>query len=562
MVKQLYFSFILFYLTVMPLTLNAEGPVIGLSAQMGSGFACVDVKLSLNAKGHPSIYYLALVSGGGYSPDVQMILDYAYGKRTNGLTNGQVVRGHWIASSQYAGRVFSLSGGENIRNIVGEHGFVDGYVYDIFMVAVDDNGIYSNVAEVRDVMAMPFGGMSNGKYIISQGKELANIQNLVERGHKEFLKSGYVLASDIDLRGYVSWKPIENFSGSLDGQGYRIKNMNVYEANGPVGLFANLEGAVIQNLYIEGNIHTEKGPAGGFAGKAVGSIFKDCHSYVDVDGGYQVGGFVGSLLEWAMLVDCYAYGNVYGDWAVGGFIGSAQGEELSENANHSIKISQCGSFGDVVGKSGMAGGFAGSMAYAFADGCQAWSDVTSVGISDGIDTGGFVGRLTHRSRVTRSYAYGDVGRAGLSRGNGPSGGTGPSGGFVGLLTHGSGIEYSFSSGNVVGGNDVGGFAGAIAAPGAPNTIFACISFAPWVVSSCERKGNAGRLVGRMDHNGVNNCFGYLGSVVASAETLRHVQPNPYGPDGGDVNSQTIADILKRIGWEDTEKISRIILNFR
>ena len=124
-----------------------------------------------------------------------------------------------------------------------------------------------------------------------------------------------------------------------------------------------------------------------------------------------------------------------------------------------------------------------------------------------------------------------------------------------MLSHGSGIEYAFSDGYVSGAYDTGGFAGTIAAPGAPNTLFACISFADWVIAETEEaEPGINRLVGNMEHEGVNNCYAYLGTVVAELTNLRyanlrHISPNPYGADGGDINKQTIEAILARLGWD-------------
>ena len=469
-------------------------PELAFSAKVGASFASVDVLISLDSFDHPSIYYLALAEGA--APDAEMILAYADGRLTAGLENGRAVRGHWIASSRYNGRAFSLSGGENIKNIPGEEGFVDGSVYDIYMVAVDRGGRYSNVACARDIMAMPFEGVEGGSFVIGDGHQLANIRRL----GGEFLAGSYVLASDIDLRGYENWPPITGFSGSFDGRGHRIINLR-----GQSGLFGSLTGAFVQNLNIVGaEIRSQSGPAGVLAG----SIFAD-----------------------TIIVDCYVDGNVYGTRGTGVFAGTVQGSEIPENANHSIKIVRCRTSGTVEARGGMTGGFVGSMAYAAIDACDADVDVRAAGD----DAGGFVGRITHRSRITYSRACGDVENI---RGR-------QTGGFVGILTHGSGIEFSFSAGDVRGERDVGGFAGAVAAPGAPNTLFGCLSFARWICG----EDYIGRLAGRLDHDGVNNCYAYLGTVVADSRALRHVLPNAYGPDGGDFNCQTLDGILKRIGWD-------------
>lgn len=307
------------------------------------------------------------------------------------------------------------------------------------------------------------------------------------------------------------------------------------------GLAGTITGCTVVDSVSAGSalVSTGGGSIGGFIGKASNSAFKGCQAIRDIKGKDQAGGFVGDLSGKIMLVACYAFGDVYGEKDVGGFVGSTNGNTLTENANHSIKIVQCHSSGMAQAEKGSAGGFAGSLAYTAVDGCSAEGDIWSTGTA----AGGFVGQLTNKSRITNACAYGSVNNTdGIF-----------TGGFVGLITHGSCIEYSFSAGDVVGKGYTGGFAGSIATAGAPNTLFGCLSFAQWILSNDD--GGIHRIVGKMEHKGVNNCYAYLGSVVAVTDigeysaSLRHVHPNAYGSDGGDFNNQTIEGILVRLGWD-------------
>lgn len=75
-------------------------------------------------------------------------------------------------------------------------------------------------------------------------------------------KGNYLLANDLDLKG-KQWDAIESFSGTLDGNGYCIRNMNLNAKNKVVGLaaknapvrgyglFANLDHATIRNLKVQ-----------------------------------------------------------------------------------------------------------------------------------------------------------------------------------------------------------------------------------------------------------------------------------------------------------------------
>ena len=330
-------------------------------------------------------------------------------------------------------------------------------------------------------------------------------------------------------------------------------------------LFAVINEATIQNLHVEGTASTGlmavrainstiidstvagvvsgKDIAGSFVGYAENSAFKNCQAFVCVQGNSNVGGFVGVIEKEGLFVECLAYGNVKAVQTAGGFVGSAQGQSLDENANHSIKMIQCHSFGDVFVKKGMAGGFAGGLRYAFVDAASANGNVKA----SGDDVGGFVGRHSHKSRITNACAYGSV------SGN-------QIGGFVGTLSRGSAIEYALSAGDVSGLSYTGGFAGVISAEGAPNTLTACLGFSDRITSKKEVR----RFVGRLDHEGVNNCYAYLGAVVAGANGLCHVSPNPYGADAADFNNATIESILQRLSfdnryWDFDENLKKVKL---
>ena len=355
----------------------------------------------------------------------------------------------------------------------------------------------------------------------------------------EIESGSYILTSDINLE---DWTPI-NFSGTLDGQGHKITNLND-------SLFAVLNDATIQNLHIEGTANTGlmaakaidstivdstaagvvtgKDITGGFVGYAENSAFKACQAFVNVQGNSNVGGFVGMVGKESLFVQCQSHGNVSAEKTAGGFVGSAQGRSLDENANHGIKMIQCHSFGDVSSKD-TAGGFAGGLRYAFVDAASAKGSVKAA--KD--DTGGFVGRHSHKSRITNAIAYGDV--------------VGDlAGGFVGTLSQGSAIEYALSAGDVSGTSCAGGFAGIIDSEGAPNTLTYCLSFSNRVTS----KGNVQRFAGLLKHDGVNNCYAYLGTVVAGSDGLCHVTPNPYGADAADFNNATIEGIMQRLGFDN------------
>ncbi len=173
----------------------------------------------------------------------------------------------------------------------------------------------------------------------------------------------YILTNDIDLSSETSWKPLcsssEPFTGTLDGNGYCIKNLKVNTTykkdvmdSEYSGLFTEVSGANFKNLGIVDseicvNSDEYKGAAGTLAGKSTTRVenqsyvltkVTNCYvgkttmvkSKVIQNGGSSfgatmtIGGFFGCGI--ANFTDCYNFGTIYADTPyadqiVGGFIG-------------------------------------------------------------------------------------------------------------------------------------------------------------------------------------------------------------------------------------------------
>ena len=206
-------------------------------------------------------------------------------------------------------------------------------------------------------------------------------------------EGNYILMADIDLSGTKAggdldtgygWQPIDNFSGILDGNGYRIMNLTIY-GNPPfqkIGLFSEIsgtvqnlgvinvdirpsgnilciggiagymDGATISNCYVTGTLKQQM-PAGesadskntaydaspypfygitsdlgGIAGK--GNYFfsvKDCYTDVDLAGSGYVGGIIGRA-ERMLILRCYATGTVQSSYGHSGMITADIGDEF------------------------------------------------------------------------------------------------------------------------------------------------------------------------------------------------------------------------------------------
>ena len=134
----------------------------------------------------------------------------------------------------------------------------------------------------------------------------------------------YKLVEDITLSDRL-WRPISNFSGTLDGNGHVIRNMNIVDEEmyqqTPIGFISTVAtGAVIKNLGVEGSITCEALTVGGLVGEASSRseniTIENCYTNVDInytlDYAYTtIGGLIGRLQSSnSAMTNCYAVGTI------------------------------------------------------------------------------------------------------------------------------------------------------------------------------------------------------------------------------------------------------------
>ncbi|NPA37328.1 MAG: hypothetical protein GXO47_10820 [Chlorobi bacterium] len=208
--------------------------------------------------------------------------------------------------------------------------------------------------------------------------------------------NSYVLDNDIDMSGNT-WVPFE-FQGTLDGQGFMIKNLEYTNSDGEnYGLFSVLSGATVSNLglydaYVEapqnvgllagktisatvtrcfavsgpqGSEVYSSGKSGGLIGFAYQTNVSECYvENISVNGSDHVGGLIGHMEGGTTVQDCYCDATVYSSaWQVGGVVGWAQDE--------GSVITRCYGKGTVKSESGFTGGILG-----IADGADKVVDIT------------------------------------------------------------------------------------------------------------------------------------------------------------------------------------------
>lgn len=234
-------------------------------------------------------------------------------------------------------------------------------------------------------------------------KTAADLKNMSTSGK-------YMLVNDIDLSG-TTWTPLflnKEFTGTLDGNGYEIKNLKVdYSSSTNPSSYASLlgrtKGATIKNLGIQLNsINSSGGYIGALAGKAQDTTISNCYvtgGTVASQGGTVVGGLVGCFS--GTMTNSYSTASV---WTSNTMAGGLVGLMTSGSISNSYAT------GPVVAQKGYVGGFAGSMSSGSITNSYSTGTVTANGSSDPTTTvniGGFIGNIAS-GNISNSYTTSNV----------------------------------------------------------------------------------------------------------------------------------------------------------
>ncbi len=330
------------------------------------------------------------------------------------------------------------------------------------------------------------------------------------------LSRDYHLTANINLIG-IDWEPIGNasnrFTGTFDGQGYAIHNVEVAGAYESAGLFGEIAGtATIKNLGLENVYINVTGPymsssyvhTGGLVGRNYRGTVTISNCYVTGEitaTSYKVG--VGGIIgysesdgaPWINVSDCYNAATVTGndkngDAYVGGIIGQAyKGQNISNCHNDGTitatgsynsvasgivawlssneNISNCSNTGDVLASSSGgeyigAGGIIGYsyIAWAFSisntTNCYNTGNISALLTSSNTYTEVFAGGIggnTKQQAVSDCYNTGDISAMNNNNKNGYAGG------IVGKNSAESSVRRCYSTGSVAAAPNAGGIIG-------------------------------------------------------------------------------------------------------
>ena len=252
------------------------------------------------------------------------------------------------------------------------------------IASIDQKGLVTANKEGTTILHVKTSNNKEAKCKVTVTKEKIQITTAQELSQlRDNLDGDYELANDIDLSN-IEWKPIANdsknyFTGSLNGNGHKIKGLSITKNNEKNGLFGYFAGKV-SNLTIEGSIiisidGDKYSYNGGFAGFSKDATFENCTNNVEID-----------TLMLNSTQATYVYGGGISGWLTSSTVSNCQ------NNARIMSVSYEGTRSDAV-----AGGICGTMGYSTITDCKNTSEIFAKAIT------------TSDKYMVLSYAGGIVG---------------------------------------------------------------------------------------------------------------------------------------------------------
>ena len=246
-------------------------------------------------------------------------------------------------------------------------------------------------------------GSKEDPYYVKNWTHLDAIRSEPEANYilKENLTSDSTGFSDLaneeadDGRG---WEPIEKFSGTFDGNGYRIEDLFIDRERENVGLFGKVEEqANIRNIRMKNTIIRGGENTGGLVGFNWGELES---SFVEgqISGKNNTGGIVG--FNRGELKESYSMGEVKGAENIGGFVG----HNLKGDVDESLSLARPegkDNVGGLIGKATTTGHEDGTITNSFWD-----VEKSEIEVSEG-------GTGKNTTELTEISTYTDTEKEGL-----------------------------------------------------------------------------------------------------------------------------------------------------
>ncbi|MDD2482765.1 MAG: GLUG motif-containing protein [Candidatus Shapirobacteria bacterium] len=251
-------------------------------------------------------------------------------------------------------------------------------------------------------------------------------------------------------RPYLGFDPIDNFTGSLDGQGYSITDLYIDRPNDEyVGIFSSTTNNAFSNLNLENINITGSSYVGGLVGKITDGTLNNISVGGTLSASSFVGGIAGQLYNDVQpkntVDDCHFTGNISGGYGVGGLFGTYSAFGLGNTVNITNSSSSGFITSEDYSPSARHGGLFGSNEGINISDCH-----STMNVSGEQDIGGLIGQ-SFGGNITNSYTSDStISTSGISVG-----------GLVGYNQSSGTILNSYSSSTIIstGYNNAGGLVG-------------------------------------------------------------------------------------------------------
>ena len=351
-----------------------------------------------------------------------------------------VTNSYW--NTETSGQTVSAGGeGKTTAEMQQQSTYTDWDFETIWMISSGFNGGYPAF-----IVFEPQGdGTAQNPYQMATWHNLVWVSENSSEWSKQFVQTGDISfpESISSLNDGAGFNPIGNYSkgyftGSYDGQDYTIDGLYINRPNQEhVGLFGYVEtnNNTIQNVRLTNVTVVGNTNVGALAGYVWSTNVYNCEVSGSVTGFSHTGGLIGKFGWTTTLKNSSSTAEVTGQTRIGGLVGHFS----SGNLKH------CNSNGAVNGEE-FVGGLIGEMETGNVAFCNSASNVNRNGAPDYSGFGGLVGRI-NVGIIETSYSTGSVTATESFE----------IGGFAGIVN--GTIRNCYSTATVVGGTNVGGFAG-------------------------------------------------------------------------------------------------------
>lgn len=198
----------------------------------------------------------------------------------------------------------------------------------------------------------------------------------------------YLLSTNLNASG-LTWTP-KNFTGTFDGGGHTISNLNIVNNNGNGGFFDTMRTAIVKNVRFINLRVTCHSNCGGLAGVSFESQVEAVGVEGTITGGFNAGGGIFGQMAGGSLLRSYAKGAINGAQGYAGglagtvLIGPSVSQGFIQQCYAATTVAPDTSTGAVLNAGGLVG---------FADSAQISEVYADGDVTGRTKVGGLIGSM-------------------------------------------------------------------------------------------------------------------------------------------------------------------------